>query len=385
MADAGRQPFDVLVAGGGITGSIAALRLAQAGARVALLERFDLGTQASGRNAGSLHAQIQHEPFVTEGEAWARAWAPSLGLLRDALAIWHGLSEELGVDLEVKTAGGLLVAEDDEQLRAIERKVALEQACGIDSVVLSRDDLRREAPYVAERMVGGELCRLEGKANPLLATPAVARAGTAAGATIVRGAVVEGIVRDHDGFAVTTSVGAFRAPRLVCAAGSEIPRLTRMVGVDLPIEGHPMQVSATEVVAPLVRHLVYFAGGRLTLKQARAGSLLIGGGWPAAVHPRSGRPTVDLDGLRRNLAVACEVVPAVAQARLLRTWTGVNNAVPDQRPIIGTIPKVPGLVVGTFPYLGFTAGPLLGALLADLALGRPVERDLAPFAPARFG
>jgi sarcosine oxidase, subunit beta len=69
---------------------------------------------------------------------------------------------------------------------------------------------------------------------------------------------------------------------------------------------------------------------------------------------------------------------------VLRAWVGVNNATPDQRPLIGEIEGVPGLVVGTFPYLGFTAGPIMGRLLARLALGRDPELDLTAYAPQRF-
>ena len=55
--------FDVIVIGGGSAGCATAYNLAIKGANVALLEKFDLNTQASGRNAGSLHGQIQFEPF----------------------------------------------------------------------------------------------------------------------------------------------------------------------------------------------------------------------------------------------------------------------------------------------------------------------------------
>jgi len=378
------ERFDAVVVGGGLTGCLTALRLAQAGAAVALVEQYDIGTQASGRNAGSLHGQIQHEPFVTEGEGWAREWAPCLDLLKDAIAGWHALSDELGVDLEVRTKGGLLVADDPAQMPAIERKVALEREHGIDSQVLGRDELLALAPYLDERVVGGELCPIEGKASPILAAPAIARAAAGAGADLRRHTPVRALERDGDGFVVTTGRGRLAARRVVVAAGADTPRVTRMLGVDLPIEGPPMQVNVTEPVEPLVGHLVYYAGGRLTLKQAAAGSLLVGGGWPARTHPVTGRPTVDLEGMRRNLAIARSVVPAIGGARLLRTWWGVNNATPDQRPIVGPIDGVDGLVVGTFPFLGFTAAPVMGDLLATLALGRTPERDLEPFSPGRF-
>ncbi|MBB4661343.1 FAD-dependent oxidoreductase [Conexibacter arvalis] len=386
MVSAPPQTTEVLVVGGGITGAATAYRLAQAGVETVLIDRFDLGTQASGANAGSMHGQIQFSPFRDNGEVWARRWAPSLELLDASVEIWKGLNDELGVDVELRLGGGLLVASDERQLRMIERKVALENAHGVASQLLSRDDLRRVAPYVADEMVGGELCPIEGKANPLLATPAFAAAALRAGARIERHCEVQAIERTRDGFELSTTRGRFRAPRLVLCAGADTAPLGRMLGVELPIEGHPMQVNVTEVVTPLVPHLVYFAGDRLTLKQAGIGSLLIGGGWPATVHPRTGRPAVDLDGVRRNLAVARRVVPAVGRARLLRTWVGVNNGVPDEMPIIAALDDVaPGLVVGTFPYLGFSAGPVMGEILAALARGVEVPFDLAPFHPSRFG
>jgi sarcosine oxidase subunit beta len=63
--------FDVLVIGGGITGLMTAWNLAEAGAAVALVEAGDLGAQASGANAGSLHLQIQYPEFAIYGEDWA--------------------------------------------------------------------------------------------------------------------------------------------------------------------------------------------------------------------------------------------------------------------------------------------------------------------------
>jgi len=75
---------------------------------------------------------------------------------------------------------------------------------------------------------------------------------------------------------------------------------------------------------------------------------------------------------------------AVGEARLLRAWAGFVNGVEDWLPIIGEIESVPGLFVGSFPWMGFTAGPLMGRVLADLVLERPSERDLAPFSPTSF-
>lgn len=378
----GRTACEVLVIGGGITGCAAALRTAQSGADTLLLDADELGAAASGRNAGSLHAQIQQASYLAGGDEWARGWAPSLLLLRDALRRWQTLGEELGVDLELKQGGGLLVAETEEQLRTIERKVAIEVEWGIDSRMLDRDEIHALAPYLSDRIVGGELCADEGKASPLKAVPALAAAAERAGVVVRRHARVDALRRTAaGGFLAHTADGVIEAERVILATGSELPRLAAAVGLDVRVTGEPMQVSVTEAIAPLIGHLVYYAAGPLTLKQSASGTVLIGGGWPARVHPQHGRPAVDLDGMRRNLALALRVAPAIGSARVIRTWTGVNNATPDQRPVLGV---VDGFAFGTFPYLGFTAGPIMGELLARLVLGQDPGHDLSPFAHDRF-
>src|SRR5258708_35878572 len=98
---------DVLIVGGGLAGTAAAYYLAREGVEVALVERYDLNTQASGSNAGSLHAQIPHEPFVAEGEGWARAFAPTISLLIESIRMWSGFEAELCAHLDASLSGAL--------------------------------------------------------------------------------------------------------------------------------------------------------------------------------------------------------------------------------------------------------------------------------------
>jgi sarcosine oxidase subunit beta len=375
----------VLVVGGGLTGCAAAYELARAGVDVLLVERGSLNAEASGRNAGGFHVQIQLEPFLTLGEEWARSWAgPTIPLLVDAVERWRELPAELGVDLEVKVNGGLLAVDHEPDLASLERKASIERAAGLEVELLSRADLRLAAPYLSERMEGGLLCPLEGKANSLLAAPAFARAARAHGARFVIGEALLGVEQGRRGFVVETSGGSIECERIVDCAGVAAGDVSALVDVPLPIESWPLQVHVTEPVGPLVRHLVAFARPLLTVKQAAAGSILIGGGWPSEHDPATGRLDVSLRSLQGNMRVARDVIPALARVRLLRIWTGACNGTPDHRPILGELEALPGFFVAAFPFLGFTAAPLMGRLAADLARGRSVPYDLSAFAPERF-
>ncbi|MEO1678661.1 MAG: FAD-binding oxidoreductase [Pseudomonadota bacterium] len=364
-----QRAADVAIVGGGIVGLLTARELAEAGKDVVLIEAGDLGAQASGANAGSIHLQIQYPEFISLGEDWARAYLPCLRFLKASLGLWSNLSAELGADLGLKLAGGVIAAKTDAQMERITAKAALEAEAGVDTQILSRDDLRALAPYLAEDAIGGGFCPMEGKANPLRVTPALVKSAQKAGATLLTHTRVTGIERSGASLRIETYSGSIRAAQLVNAAGASAGRIGEMLGTKLAIEGFPLQVTVTEPVAPIIPHLVYSAAGKLSLKQLANGGCVIGGGWPARQRA-SGSLATDPQSFTSNMAVAARVVPAVAQARALRSWTAWVNGTADWRPILGPDPNVPQVVHALFPWVGFSAGPMTARVAADLVLGQ---------------
>jgi glycine/D-amino acid oxidase-like deaminating enzyme len=373
---------DILVVGGGLAGTAISYHLARGGADVLLIERAEINALASGANSGSIHAQIPLEPFLEHGENWTRGFAPVVPLLIASIGLWSGLEAELDADLEVALPGGLMVAEDERQLRLLERKAAVERAHGLSVDILSAADLRRTAPYLATDLAGAAFCAIEGKANPQKVAPAFARAAERLGARMACGVELQGLRAEADGFVAATNRGPITARLVVDCAGAEAGAVAAMVGVDLPLQGFPIQVNVTEPVAPVVSHLVYSAGRRLTLKQARSGALLIGGGWPAKLDPATGQPVVDPDSVRDNLRAAIRTVPTLRHAQLLRSWPAIVNGTDDWRPILGEVRKVPGFWLSLFPWLGFSGGLIAARTVAATILGSRPEVDIQAFAPS---
>src|SRR4051812_24586146 len=121
---------DVLIVGGGIAGCSLAYFLAKAGARALLIEQHELNTQASGSNAGSIHAQLDHELFADGRQKDLDVLTPMVSLLMSAIEFWKHVEKELNEDFELEIIGGLLVTDRPEQMLTIERKVAYERKLG---------------------------------------------------------------------------------------------------------------------------------------------------------------------------------------------------------------------------------------------------------------
>ena len=370
---------DVLVVGGGIAGTAMAYYLARAGVAVVLVERGELNREASGTNAGSLHLQIAIHQL-----AGGLQTANAADRLREetrfaveASRLWHDLEAELDGPIDLHLTGGLMVAERPEELAFLHEKQRIEAAAGLETHVVEGAELRALAPWLSDTVIGGAYCPVEGHVNPLVAAPLFALRATEHGAVIRTGAGVREIDALGAGggapFRVRTAAGTIRATRIVNAAGAWAPELGRHVGLELPVRAMPLHVNVTEARPRLIEPLVQHIGRRLTLKQAFNGTFIIGGGWPSYPDPPR-RHATRWSSAAGNAAVAVDVVPALADVRLVRTWSGVNAWTDDVSPVVGASRRVPGYHAVVVGSSGYTMTPILARMLAE----RMIDPSLAP-------
>jgi glycine/D-amino acid oxidase-like deaminating enzyme len=370
------ESTDVLVIGGGVLGCAAAYYLALHDLDVLLVERGALNREASGANAGSLHIQIHGAHFRFQYLESPRAaergafFDASNRLFVEAARVWAQLEDELQSDLGVRIGGGLMVAETPTECAVLAAKVRYEQTVGLDTRLVSTDELLELAPALSPALLGASYCPGEGFANTLLVAPAFLRRARERGAQVRLHTRVEAIEpgRDHR-YRVKTTSGPIHARRVVVAAGAQTRDVCRLVGLDLPILTHPIMVMSTASRPAVLRQLIQHAGTRpLSLRQTQYGTFVIGGGWPARDVPPSTRLTVERQSIAANAAVASEVLPALREVQLTRAWAGMTTTTGRKNRVglIGEDHRLGQFYVLVASGLGFTLGPVLGRLMAEL-------------------
>ncbi len=360
---------EVAIIGSGITGCAAAYYLAKQGRQVIVLEKDNgVGLQASARAAGGVRQQ---------GRTGA------LHLAMAAVQLWAGLSEELQAELEYVRTGNLVIALDEDSAANLERETAWEQEQGLADVrMMSAAECHKMVPGLTGEVVAGKHCASDGSANPMLVTPAIARAAQRSGARILTNTTVTSLLScGAQVTGVATDQGEIEADFVINAAGPWASRFNDMVDCPTPISPGRSQLLITERFSPRL-HPFLTIMGRAYLRQAVAGNIIIGLGGLANDRYEQ---YVDYPSLRQYAQLVCEALPWLKDVTLIRAFAGITEYTPDEEPYIGSVPGAAGLFVAAgFHGQGFCVGPMAGKIIADLICGRASPVSLAPFRPDRF-
>ena len=364
---------DVVVVGGGVMGSATAWALARRGVGVVLLEQFGPG-HTSGASHGrsriyrSTYAQRHHQSLVAE-----------------ARELWAELERETGTTV-LHPGSGVATAAADGQERLREIAAAMD-AAGVPYEWLT--PAAAQARWPGMRFPGPVLHEphTAGRVDADAAVTALQDATELAGGVVRHHRRVTAVEPDGDGVVVRLAAGAaVRGRAAVVAAGAWTADVLGDT-VGLP----PLRVTQEQPAhfRPLTPGLDWPA---FTADPDPAE------GWPSGVYGLSSPgegvkvgfhgtgPEVHPD--RRNFAAEPEQL-ALLQDYVRRWLPGLDAEHPE--PVSCTYTSTPTgefvldrigpvVVAAGFSGHGFKSAPAVGRLLADLALGAPVE--VGPFSLA---
>lgn len=362
---------DVAIVGGGIVGCALAYRLSKEKLSVTVVERGEVGREASWA-AGGILTPVHLAEYPT----------PLASLCAASMKLYPRLVEEIrplsASDPEFRTTGLLLLVTDDEGEKAARTLEAWKRERGHPVERLSREGALAREPGLTPRLREALYLPDIAQVRNHRMTAALGDAARRNGVEFRTDSPVTGFLR------VPGRVNGVKTPRgdvyagvTVLAAGAWSAQVLRPLGLDLKVKPVKGQILLAEGGGGFCRHVIL--EGDAYLVPRADGKVLIGSTLEDAGFDKA----VTLDAVHWLSGRAAAMMPGAARLPLLHSWAGLRPATPDRLPYLGRS-AMEGLLVATGHFRnGILLAPVTAELVADLILGRPPSIPLEPFDPRR--
>ncbi|MBP2628852.1 MAG: Dimethylglycine dehydrogenase [Firmicutes bacterium] len=362
---------DVIIIGGGVIGTSIAYYLAKQGIKATLLESKDICSGTSGACDKAISLQSKNPGLHLE-------------LALQSAAIYHTLGEELSCELEYKQCGGMIAIENESQLTIMEDFVRRQKKFGLTVDLVSIEEARKRQPALSPNLIAATYSSVDAEVSPLKATFAFARAAQRQGACLHSGVEVRSImVKDGKVEGVITNKGVYKTNLVINAAGVYAPFIGQMVGIHIPIKPRRGQIIITEPMPPFIQGHLWSAryivakynpelirqedseaadlGVGLAAGQTHDGTLLFGGTREFVGYDVKTTPEAFAAILRH----AVNIVPALRQVHVIRTFAGLRPYTVDGMPILGPVDGLEGfLMAAGHEGDGIALAPITGQMIA---------------------
>lgn len=363
---------DAVIIGGGVMGCAIAYNLAKEGLKPAVIERSDIGGEASGSNGGGVRQSARN--------------LKEMPLAMESIQIYGGLHEELGMDVEYVREGNLRLCTSDQELETMRQSIENQKATGLELEMLDRKQVLAINPYVGEKVIGASFCATDGHVNPLLVTYAFYKKAKSLGAQFYTHEEAREIrLRKGKVTAVVTDKNIFETDLVVDAAGTTGRKVANMVGLDFPMRPLFSEAMITEPYPALFKQMIGHAKGLFYGRQTVHGPFFWGGfvGTEQFIY-RQGKPSFHYIGPAISQLVI-DFFPALKDIHVIRMWSGLIAQMSDGLPVLGFAQEVPGFVFATgFSGHGFGLAPVIGRLISELIMDCTTSIPISDFCYGRF-
>lgn len=410
---------DILIVGAGILGLSSAWYLAERGAKVTVVDREPLKDAASCGNAGLIslgHPPLTRPGVSVQGIKWMFNKQSPLYIkprLDGDLARWlwtfhrhcnqthyEGTMEvlcELGrlsadcfeqilseteIDCDWQRQGWDDVCMHESSLDHAEEEAQILKRFGFDSERVTGDELRADAPAYTDDVVGAIRFEDSATLSPQAFIAGLARELQNRGVTIRTDCTVETLLKRHDRVEGVRLAGGeeLTADATVLAAGVWSDKLARAIGLRIPMQparGYHRDVVGLDTMPPrgCVLNETFIAVSPFHDTLRLAGTLELSG----FDAPWLG------DRLAHLTKAGGTYIHGVEAATVTQEWAGYRPCTADGMPVVGAVPRMPGLFVGTgHAMMGMTLGPASGKLIAEAIYDETPALESPLLAAARY-
>lgn len=375
---------DVIVIGSGGLGAATAFHLVKRGVgHVALVDKYDIGSQTSPRAAGMVSC--------------ARKSALMTNLIKLAAERIKHFTEDTGQPLDWVHSGSLKVARRKQDAEVIENDIARGRQFGLDLERISPKEAHRLNPFLeAEGVVAVMRVGDDMYFDPSQVAVGFARGAEARGAKLLPNTTVTRVlIANGQVTGVETNQGTIRAPIVVDAAGAWTRQVAEASGIRVPLLPTAQQLFVTEAVVganpdlPMVRIMdaaVYmrpcnggFLWGVYEERPRFFDMNTLGDGFQIKDMP------LDASVLWHYAEDVKRQLPILLKAKVREHRGGIPTMTADGQHIVGPTPAVRGFFFASgCNVAGLSISPALGEQLAAWIIDGAPTIDLTPLALARF-
>jgi glycine oxidase len=364
---------DVVIVGGGVIGCAIAYFLRGRDVAVTVLERGEIGGQASSAAAGLL---APLGPLSGPGPFADLLLSGFAALLR----LIPELEEESGLRLGYEQSGALRTVSSPKRVAHLQQRFSRWQPLGLQLHWLSRDEVRQREPLLAAEICGAVYAPQESQIAAPRVVQAFAGAAQRRGARIYSHQEISRLLTHRTKVTgVATAQGeTIFCDRLIIASGAWAAQCGEWLNVSLPISPlHGQLLALSQPAHPL--HYIVF--GEAIYLAPRGDVILVG----ATREERGFDTTVAQEGTTWLLDRATRLVPVLHESEIEARWAGLRPRTPDSQPILGAVPPWENVLVATgHNSVGIILSAITGQCIAEMAITGRAPAIIQPFSIERF-
>ena len=378
-----KKSYEVTIIGGGVCGCAIAYHLAKEGVRVALVEKRDICSAASGANLGFSVLSYRQNPIT-------------LKMAQDQLSIQRKLSQELEIDIEYVETGGLIPITNQEELQVLSFLVERCREWGFKEIeIVNPQRANQQEPALDQKkLIAAVFCPLEGILNPINLTIGFANAAKRNGADIYTNSSVIGFeIANKRIKEIIFPTEKIKTNLVISAAGAWTRELINKVGIDLPIYYERGEAMISSPVSRIIKGAV--TDGILFTEASSIENMTVGaclaqsasGGIILAQSTTEGED-YNIQNSPFGLSLVARRVlsffPALKNLNIIRMWSGLVSYSEDKQPVFGFLDNPTNMFVVTGFHSAIGIASAIGNMVKEVYFRGVSSYDVSAYSPLRF-
>ncbi|GAK60711.1 dimethylglycine dehydrogenase [Candidatus Vecturithrix granuli] len=386
-----KKTFDVVVIGGGIIGLSSAYYLLSSGKKVALIEKNHIGSGASGACDDMILLQSKKPGVLLE-------------MAMESLNLYRNLSQELKIDIEFETRGGMIFIENQQQLEVMEPYVKKQRSYGLDVHLIEKRDVKKRHPFATDAVIASTYSDKDSQVNPLKVMRGFLGRSLAMGLELRKQTRITELSKKNGCWNIECDQGSpLESQYVVNAAGAWAADIGKLVGIDIPIVPQKGQIVVTEKIPTLGQENIWSAeyivskllpelmntwdeltrklGLGFAFSQTHEGNYLIGSTRELGIFDKR----TDFVALNILVKQAVKFFPILKNINVIRCFAGLRPAVSDGTAIISEVADRKGFYIAAgHGGDGIALAPITGKLIAKFINGEEAGFNMNEVSFQRF-